>query len=211
MMQNVSEPLLRMRQVVARQEGRRSLMLPVDLQVASNWAVALLGANGAGKTSVMLVAAGKLKPAEGEAVTLGYPSDRIPRPAAARLYEVIGWESSYDFLSLEQFWEWHHAFYPRWSGQVARDLAEELQVPSDRPLDRLSRGQKLKARLTCALGVRPELLILDEPFEGLDGRSRTVLKVALARWLIECCGGLLYSAHRDEDVAGLATVHTEIE
>jgi ABC-2 type transport system ATP-binding protein len=59
-------------------------------------------------------------------------------------------------------------YYPTWDATLGEDLLQQLDLPLDRRLKHLSRGMKMKAALLASLAFRPELIVLDEPFSGLD-------------------------------------------
>jgi ABC-2 type transport system ATP-binding protein len=63
-------------------------------------------------------------------------------------------------------------FYPLWDRAFATSLATQLALPMDKPLKACSRGTRMKAALVASLAYRPELLVLDEPFAGLDALVR---------------------------------------
>jgi ABC-2 type transport system ATP-binding protein len=181
------------------------MMGPMTLELRAGEALALIGANGSGKSTMLRVLAGKLLPVGGTAEVFTRPPHRLDRETSAWRYDIIASEQNYDFLTLREQWCWHRAFYSRWCDATARNLAATLAVPCDRSLVQLSKGQKLKARLCCALAARSRLLLLDEPFEGLDRQSREGVKAALSAWLREGDVGLVYSIHREEDAVDLAT------
>ena len=66
-------------------------------------------------------------------------------------------------------------FYPTWDRDLAADLVRQLQLPPDRKLKHLSRGMRMKAALASSLAYRPKLIVLDEPFTGLDALVRDEL------------------------------------
>jgi ABC-2 type transport system ATP-binding protein len=76
---------------------------------------------------------------------------------------------------VEYFLNYLKAFYPAWDDAVAEELVRNFQLPLDRKLRHLSRGMKMKAALASALAYRPKLIVLDEPFTGLDPLVRDEL------------------------------------
>jgi ABC-2 type transport system ATP-binding protein len=71
--------------------------------------------------------------------------------------------------------EYWRPFYPRWDRELEQQLIEQFDLPLKRPLKHLSRGMRMKAAFASALAYRPALIVLDEPFTGLDPLVRDEL------------------------------------
>lgn len=176
-----------------------------SLRLRPGEAVALLGRNGQGKTTLLRIAAGLLEPDAGAVTILGIDLLTAPRAACEEMYHVIEPESVYDFLTFRQYAEVHRAIYRRWNEDAADRFCRSAGVPMNQALSTLSRGQRLKARLACAFASGTRFLVLDEPFESLDAESRLLLRSHLAAWRSAGTGAILYSAHRQEDSDGVAS------
>jgi ABC-2 type transport system ATP-binding protein len=176
-----------------------------SLGIQAGEVVALLGENGRGKTTLLRIAGGLLRPDRGKVSIMGVNLGAQPRVATAALYSVIEPETPYDFLTFRQYAAVHRAIYRRWNEAEAQRFCTETSVPLDQALATLSRGQRLKARLACAFASGAQFLVLDEPFETLDTASRGYLKARLVACRAEGRSGILYSAHRDEDAKDVAT------
>ena len=74
----------------------------------------------------------------------------------------------YDYMTVGQMIEFTRAFYPRWRKDIEKRLLDEFRLPLDRPIKKLSKGMRTQTALLLALARGAELLILDEPTEGLD-------------------------------------------
>jgi ABC-type sulfate/molybdate transport systems ATPase subunit len=151
---------------VSVQRARRDVVHDVSLSVAAGEVVALLGPNGAGK-STLLEAIGGVIPARGEIQRHGRVATVLQSPGLARRSVVAN-------VDLAQAW-WG---VPR-GERRARSLAAltELRVDhlSRRYAGALSGGERRRVHLARGLAVRPDLLLLDEPFAGLDPESRAAL------------------------------------
>ena len=166
---------------VSKSYGESPALDPVSLAIEHGERVALIGHNGSGKTTLMRIAAGLLDPTAGTVGVCGNPSGSMP--ARASLSYVADQPTFYDDLSL---WE-HMEYVARLHGvedweQTAADLLGHLGIydrADDMP-NRFSRGLKQKSAI--ALGfVRPfELLLVDEPFVGLDSSGKEALLELLA-------------------------------
>jgi ABC-2 type transport system ATP-binding protein len=146
----------------------------------------LLGPNGAGKTTTLDVLMNLQAPTSGEAIVLGTSS----RALKGRAFERIGYLSEMqrypDWMNVAQLLAYLKPFYPTWDEARASELLEQFHLPTDRKLKQLSRGTRMKALLTSVMAYRPKLLVLDEPFSGLDPLTREELIGALRRKR-RCC------------------------
>ncbi|NHC15238.1 ABC transporter ATP-binding protein, partial [Motilibacter sp. E257] len=160
---------------------------------------AFVGANGAGKTTVMLMLATLLAPDAGTVRVAGY--DPVAEPADVRAR--LGWSPDvfglYEGLTPREYLEHFGAAY-RLPPARRRSRAEELLAQTflielaDRPVSGLSRGQKQRLGLARALVHEPDVLLLDEPAAGLDPRSRVELR-DLLRALAAQGATVLVSSH----------------
>ena len=167
---------------IAKNYGDAPALEPVDLRIEHGERVALIGHNGSGKTTMIRIVTGLLDATEGTSTICGHATGSIGARAAVSY--VADQPTFYDDLSL-----WEHLEYvarlhgnAQWQQQAA-DLLGHLGLydrADDMP-NRFSRGLKQKAAL--ALGfIRPfEVLIVDEPFVGLDSAGKEALLELLAQ------------------------------
>ncbi len=140
----------------------------VDLEINGGELFALLGTNGAGKTTILDTLQGHLRPSAGEVRVLGVDVHRNRREVAART-GVVMQESGFapGLTVAETLTLWERLKKGRGSLEEV-DLAHRAQTK----VGRLSGGERRRLDLAVALVGRPELLFLDEPTSGLDPRSR---------------------------------------
>ena len=161
----------------------------------------LLGPNGAGKTTLLHMVAGFLPPSRGEIRVSGQPAWRNPD-----LYRHLGLvterEAVHGFLTGAEFVlasaKLHGLAQPRRAAAHALDLVE-LGDPRDRKLSTYSKGMRQRARLAAALVHEPSVLLLDEPFNGLDPRQRMQMMDLLHR-MGDAGRVVLFSSHILEEV-----------
>ncbi|MFY1673146.1 ABC transporter ATP-binding protein [Plantactinospora sp. WMMB334] len=161
----------------------------------------LLGPNGAGKTTVLHMMAGFLAPSKGTVTLGGEPTWRNPA-VYRRLGLVTERESVYDFLSAYEFVlasaRLHGLADPEAAARRAIALVE-LTDAQDRRIGTYSKGMRQRARVAAALVHDPEVLLLDEPFNGMDPRQRLHMME-----LLHTLGGqgrtILFSSHILEEV-----------
>jgi len=160
-------------------------MCGLDFVVRRGERVAILGGNGSGKTTLLYHILGLLAPDEGKVSVFGVNPARQYNEVRERIGVLL--QNVDDQILSPTVWD-DISFSPRNYGygkedtgrMVERVLAElGIQGLKDKICHYLSGGEKRKVALAGALVMRPELLILDEPFEGLDNRSRAELVTLL--------------------------------
>ena len=153
---------------VVRSFGKTPVLEGVRLDVPAGTTTVLLGANGAGKTTLLRVCAGLLEAHAGTVRVLGLDPARDRRALSERIAFVPDRPDAWGFMTARDLARFLRSHHPRWNQGVADSLFAELRVPTDRPLGKMSRGEAAKAMFAASLGHEPEVLLLDEPFGGLD-------------------------------------------
>lgn len=177
---------------------------PLDLSLEAGTVLALVGPNGAGKTTTLNCIAGMIVPEAGDTEVYGLPVHPT-RTEYRRNVGYVGEENGFfqgwnarrnlDFLA---------KLMPGWSNDRVRRLSERFGLPMDKPVNKLSRGNRTKLALVAALAHGPRLLLLDEPTSGLDPVVRAEVLDVL--WEITEDGkhAVLYSTHVLSDINRLA-------
>jgi len=142
----------------------------IDLAVERGSIHGFLGRNGSGKTTTIKMLLGLTRPTSGEARVFGLrPEDR---KEGVRIRQRVGFVSEdkglYDHVKVEQMISFTRSFFPNWDREMERRLIELFELPLRRSVKKLSKGMRTKLALLLALPRRADLLVLDEPTEGLD-------------------------------------------
>jgi ABC-2 type transport system ATP-binding protein len=147
----------------------------LNLDVPEGAVYALVGPNGAGKTTAIKILMNIFGPTSGRAEVLGVESPRI----AGRAFTSIGYVSENqelpEWMRVGAFLEYLRPFYPSWDRALEDEMIRQFDLPRERKLGNLSRGMRMKAALASALAYHPKLIVLDEPFTGLDPLVRDEL------------------------------------
>jgi ABC-2 type transport system ATP-binding protein len=183
--------------------GRHEAVSGLDLSVPPGSAFALVGPNGAGKTTTIRVLMNILAPEQGCATVLGVDSRRLSPCELGRIGYVSESQQFPGRLTVGQYLDYLRPFYDRWDRSLEGQLIDQLQLPLERPIGALSHGMRAKLALACALPFRPQLLVLDEPFSGLDALVREEFLRELASQAGEMT--ILVSSHELPEIEGLAT------
>jgi ABC-2 type transport system ATP-binding protein len=140
----------------------------VNLIVPEGAVTAFLGPNGAGKTTTIKCLLNMHKPDAGRIYVLGRESYRLGPDA----FQEIGYVSENQelplWMTVQQFMDYCRPMYPNWDTAFAGKLLNDFELPPKVKLKACSRGMRMKAALLCSLAYRPRLVVLDEPFSGLD-------------------------------------------
>ena len=189
---------------LTRRFGRLDAIDGVNLQVPAGSLFAFVGPNGAGKTTTIKCLLNLLKPTSGKAFVLGTDSRRIGPRELARIGYVSENQDLPDWMTVDQLIAYVRPFYPTWDGALCRTLRRDLDLTSRLPVQSFSRGMRMKAALLVSLAYRPELVVLDEPFSGLDPLARDELVRALLELTGERTWTTLISSHDIDEVERLA-------
>jgi ABC-2 type transport system ATP-binding protein len=152
--------------------GRRTALDGVSFAVPAGSVYALLGRNGAGKSSLVRCLLGEQRPDAGRALLLGRD---VWRERAAVLADVGVVHESPDAppaMTVRQLSRFCSRLYGRWDAGGLSARLRRFGIPEDLPFGKLSRGQRGQAALGLALAAEPRLLILDDPTLGLDPVAR---------------------------------------
>lgn len=155
--------------------GQTDALSEVSMVVPEGSIYALVGPNGAGKTTLIKLAMNILRPTEGRAEVLGMASEQLRGRDLSRIGYVSENQEYPEWMRVGQMLDYLRPFYPGWDRAVEKQLIAQFDLPLDRKLKHLSRGMRMKAAMASALAFRPGLLVLDEPFSGLDPLVRDEL------------------------------------
>ena len=183
--------------------GRHEALQGLSFTVPQGSAYALIGANGAGKTTTIKVLMNIIEPSQGNATVLGVDSRRLSPGELARIGYVSENQDMPERLTVDQYLDYLRPFYPKWDRKLEKEIRRQLRLPGERRIGDLSHGMRMKMALACALPFRPELLILDEPFSGLDPLVRDEFMEELLQQAGEMT--VLISSHELGEIDGVAT------
>lgn len=186
----------------------RPVLADLDLTVDAGECRALVGLNGAGKTTALRVCLGMLPPGAGHARLLGHDLTRAPRAVWSRVGHLVETPACYPELTARENLECGArlggAQLDRWR-RVAARMAHDLDLDRwlDTPVRRLSLGTRQKVGLVGALAHEPALVVLDEPTNGLDPLAVVALRGLLAEATARG-GAVLVTSHHFDELARVA-------
>lgn len=175
----------------------------LNLEVPQGAIYALVGPNGAGKTTAIKILMNIFRATSGRAEVLGMDSARIAGEAFTSIGYVSENQKLPDWMRVDAFLAYLRPFYPSWDRELENQLVKQLALPLDRKLGNLSRGMRMKAALASALAYHPRLIVLDEPFSGLDPLVRDELIEGLLERAEEAT--IVISSHDLAEIENLAS------
>jgi len=163
----------------------------------------LAGPNGAGKTTTIKILMNIPRPTSGHAEVLGIDSSRIGPEALTNIGYVSENQELPEWMTIAYLLAYLKPFYPTWDDTRAAQLIRQFDLPLDRQLRHLSRGMRMKVALASSLAYHPRLLIMDEPFSGLD----PLVREDLIDGLLESAGEttILISSHDLGEIESFAS------
>lgn len=161
--------------------GKNEVLSGVDLDIAAGNVTALLGRNGEGKSTLLRILIGFHTPTSGEALVLGMD----PVKKGPEIRRQVGYVPDRlelpKWMTVKDHFKFLKPFYPTWSDTEVKRLCDALGLDVSARIDTLSKGFRTKHALAAALAFEPEVLLLDEPFSGLDPVVRgEVLEAVIA-------------------------------
>ncbi|ADP79084.1 ABC transporter ATP-binding protein [Pseudofrankia inefficax] len=173
----------------------------VTLDLQGPTITGLLGRNGAGKTTLMRIIAAQQFPSAGQVLVLG--ASPVENDAILRRMVFVREDQVFPDIRVRDALRMAALFYPNWSTELADDLVAEFELPSRRPVKKLSRGMRSALSIVIGLAARTEVVLFDEPYAGLDAVARQVFYDRLLLDYAEHPRTVLLSTHLVDEVAGL--------
>jgi len=178
----------------------------IDLAVPRGSICGFLGRNGAGKTTTIKLLLKILRPDAGEICLFGNLIDSESASVAAR--RRIGFVTEdkqlYPYMTVGQTIRFTRSFFPGWRADLEARYLEIFRLPADKPVPKLSKGMRTQLMLLLALARGAELLILDEPTDGLDPAVTEEVLEALAGLTAAEGTSIFFSSHHLAEVEQIA-------
>ena len=190
---------------LSKRYGRVDAVKDLSLTVRAEQITGYLGRNGAGKTTSIKMLLGMTHPTAGGGTVLGRDITSLAESCEMRrrVAYVAEDKQLYAYLTVEEMVRFTRSFYSDWRPEVERRLLRQYELPLQRRVSALSKGMRTKLALLLGLARRPELLILDEPSEGLD----PVAIEELLQTLVAAAGegaSIFFSSHHIAEVERIA-------
>lgn len=183
--------------------GKKKIYDGLNLNIKKGSVYGVLGKNGVGKSTLINILMGYLKPKTGECLIFGensYSLSNANKEKIALLHEGF---ISYDYMSIEQIESFFAPFYKNWDKKVFYDLVDLMNLEYTQKLSTLSFGQKSQVVLGSLFAQNAELLILDDYSMGLDAGYRRLFIDYLKDYIEQTKKTVLITSHVMSDLVGL--------
>ena len=172
-----------------------------SMSLEANNIYGLLGKNGTGKSTLLYLISGLLRPANGEVKVDGrLATDRLPEMLKDMF--IVPEEFNLPAVTLDTYVKINKPFYPNFSQEVLESCLKDFELPQTLKLNELSMGQKKKVYMSFALAAGTKYLFMDEPTNGLDIPSKTQFRRVIANNMSDE-RTLIISTHQVHDVETL--------
>ena len=181
--------------------GGEQVFRNFSLQLQANNIYGLLGKNGTGKSTLLYLIDGLLRPQEGTVTVDGVVSSRRLPQTLSEIF-LVPEEFDLPSVTLDEYIRLNAPFYPRFSREVLKECLNDFDLDDQLHLGKLSMGQKKKVFMSFALSANTQLLLMDEPTNGLDIPSKSQFRRVVANHMSDD-RMVIISTHQVHDVEQL--------
>lgn len=176
----------------------RTVLSDLTLRIESGTVCGLLGRNGVGKSTLLYLIAGLLRPSSGSVICNGYNPFKRDVNFLNDIF-IVPEEFTLPAISIDEYLRINSVFYPKFDHELFLNIMNTFGLPLELNLGALSMGQKKKVFLSFALACNTSILLLDEPTNGLDISSKRAFRIAVSKVMDES-KTVIISTHQVYDV-----------
>lgn len=182
----------------------------VSLDVKKGYITGLIGPNGVGKSTLIKMMLGMIRPDSGSVTILGCDMPKQEIDIKQRIGIVSDECFYYEHLKIRDMKKMIAPFYKKWNEKKFNNYLEQFELSPTNKIEELSKGMKIKFSLAVALSHEAELLIMDEPTSGLDPVFRRELLDLLGDMMQDERNSIIFSTHITTDLDRIADYITFI-
>lgn len=186
---------------LAHRYGRRTIYEDLNFSITPGRVYGLLGKNGVGKTTLIKILMGFLRPESGHCRVFGEDSHNLSPSARARIGLLFEGHVAYEFMSIAQIERFYAPFYANWDRDLFYAMVGKLDLPDTHQIRNLSCGQRSQVVLGLLMAQQPDLLILDDYSIGLDAGYRRLFIDDLREYLDGNRRTVFLTSHVIQDMA----------
>ncbi len=186
-------------------------LYPTSMQLEQGSIMGLIGENGSGKTTLIKLVLNLLPLTAGKITVFGLDSVQKETEIKQKIGFVPDENIFYDLFTPHDVNKITSKLYRNWQEKTFFQYLEKFQIPKNQPIKSFSMGMKKKVAITSALSHEAEILLLDEPMNGLDPVARAEVRDILQEFVEVESHSVLLSSHITEDLEKISDYITLIE
>ena len=154
---------------VTKQYGTKKALDQVNLELTKGKLIGLIGENGSGKSTTLKLIAGLIYPSSGEITVNG---EQVTRKIASSVAYLSELDEYYRFFTVQDAINFHASQFADFDMEKAKEILEFMRLEPNKKLRHLSKGNRGRVKIVLALARNAPIVLLDEPFSGLDPMVR---------------------------------------
>ncbi|MFE6611447.1 ABC transporter ATP-binding protein [Amycolatopsis sp. NPDC057786] len=186
---------------LTRRYGDHVALGDVSVDIEEGKITGLLGRNGAGKSTFLRIVTAQEFASAGSVRVFG--ESPVENERVLKRLVLVREDQQFPDFKVRHALSAASWFYPNWDAELADTLLRDFDLPTKRPIKKLSRGMRSALSITIGLAARAELTLLDEPYAGLDAVARQLFYDRLLDDYSACPRTILLSTHLIDEVADL--------
>jgi len=175
--------------------GKRTIYEDLSFSVPRGRIFGLLGKNGVGKTTLIKILMGFMRPVSGRCKVFGEDSHELSPATRARIGLLFEGHLAYEFMTIAQIEGFYATFYPQWDRHLFYDLVDKLGLEKKHVIRNMSCGQRSQVVLGLIFAQRPDLMILDDYSMGLDAGYRRLFLDYLREYVADNSKTVFITSH----------------
>jgi len=176
----------------------------IDLRIKQGYITGFIGANGAGKSTIIKLIMNLLEPDKGEVNVFGLDYAKHAKEIKDRIGFVYDKNIFYESLNLKEISKIVSPAYSHWNSNKFNEYVDQFELSLNKPIKKFSKGMQMKASLALALSHDAKLIIMDEPTAGLDPTFRRELLDIFQDIMIDETRSIFFSTHITSDLERFA-------
>ncbi|SDY93104.1 ATP-binding cassette domain-containing protein [Thermoactinomyces sp. DSM 45892] len=172
---------------------------PINLSVEPGIISGLVGPNASGKSTILQMVSGAEHRDSGQITIFGKPIAELQQSEKRIAYVPSHYQAS-PYWTGNDLISWYHHWYPKWNQNQMQQLVKQFDFELHIPYEKLSTGNKRKLLISLAMSTESDLLLLDEPSNGLDFLSKTALYESIQNWMENSERSILLASHDVDEI-----------
>lgn len=180
--------------------GKKKVLKEITIDFPVGQMIGIVGENGSGKTTLLKVIAGLSSPKSG---TVTFRQENLTRRMARDIAYMSDADNLFPYFTVQQLFDYYASQFDDFQMVKAKEIAQFLNVPLSAKMNRLSKGNRGRAKIAATLGRNAKYYVLDEPFSGLDPMVRDDIAKGLIQFTDIESQTIILSTHEIKEMEPL--------